>query len=113
MQKSATYFAVFEPCPDGFGVYFPDLPGCTSMSDTFAGAMQGAQEALGLHLWGLADEGESIPVPTEPPFANVGAGCILAAVTVYPDLVRQDAAGFLTPPSAAPGTGAPCSPCHS
>ncbi|MDR0928128.1 MAG: type II toxin-antitoxin system HicB family antitoxin [Oscillospiraceae bacterium] len=86
MQKSATYFAVFEPCADGYGVYFPDLPGCTSLGEPFAAAMEGAKEALGLHLWGLTDDKEPIPAPTEPPFAEAGEGCVIAAVTVYPEL---------------------------
>jgi predicted RNase H-like HicB family nuclease len=89
---------VFEPCADGFGVYFPDLPYCTIMGDGFGAAMQNAQEALGLHLWGMLDDEEAIPAPTEPPFADAGAGCIIAAVK---------------PPSAPPGTGAFCSGDHS
>ncbi len=90
MQKSATYFAVFEPCADGYGVYFPDLPGCASMGDDFTTAMKGAQEALGLHLWGMEDDHEEIPAPSAPPFEDVPSGSLLGAVTVYPDLVRQE-----------------------
>ncbi len=89
MEKIATYFAVFEPCADGFGVFFPDLPGCISMGEDFARAQQNAQEALGLHLWGMADDGEALPAPSFPPFADMPQGAVVAAVTVYPDLVEQ------------------------
>lgn len=90
MQKTVTYFAVFEPCADGFGVFFPDLPGCTSMGETFEKALSGAQEALGLHLWGMEEDGDEIPAPRVPPFADVPDAGIVVAVTVYPDLVRRE-----------------------
>lgn len=89
-MKKAMYFAVFEPCDAGFGVYFPDLPGCTSMGNTFEEAMDGAQEALGLHLWGMEDDGDDIPTPGAPPFEDVPSGAVLAAVTVFPDMVRNE-----------------------
>lgn len=90
MLKTATYFAVFEKGIENFGVWFPDLPGCISMGEDFAEAMQNAQEALGLHLWGLEEDGNPIPEATYPPFDDVPEGAVLAAVTVYPDLVRQE-----------------------
>lgn len=48
----------------GFSVFFPDLPGCTSGGDTIDEAARNAQEALGLHLWGMMEYGEEIPTPT-------------------------------------------------
>lgn len=90
MQRVTTYFAVFEPGDGCYGVYFPDLPGCVSMGDDFQGAMAGAQEALGLHLWGMEEDGDPIPEPSVPPFEDAPQGAIIAAVTVYPDLVRME-----------------------
>ena len=29
-MRSLTYLAIFEPSADGYGVFFPDLPGCIS-----------------------------------------------------------------------------------
>lgn len=89
-MKKVTYFAVLEPCASGYGVYFPDLPGCTSMGDTFNDAMQSAQEALGLHLWGMEDDGDAIPAPSAPPFLDAPAGAVTAPVSIYPDLVRNE-----------------------
>ena len=89
-MKKATYFAVFEPCGSGFGVYFPDLLGCTSMGESFEEAMTNAQEALGLHLWGMEDDGDVIPEATNPPFEDAPLGSVVAAVTVFPDLVRNE-----------------------
>jgi predicted RNase H-like HicB family nuclease len=36
----------------GYGVYFPDLPGCVSAGDTIEEAARNAEEALSLHLRG-------------------------------------------------------------
>lgn len=89
-MKKVTYFAVFEGAKDGFGIYFPDLPGCISMGDTFDDAMANAEEALGLHLWGMAEDNESIPEPSLPPFDDMPADSVVCAVTVFPDLVRNE-----------------------
>ena len=50
-MHNLTYLAVFEPSGDGYGVYFPDLPGCISWGDSFPTAKTAAQEALALHLY--------------------------------------------------------------
>ena len=89
-MRKTTFFAVFEGDADGFGVYFPDLPGCTSAGETFEDAMVNAQEALGLHLWGMEDDHEEIPAPSMPPFGDMPEGAVVAAVTVFPDLVRNE-----------------------
>ncbi len=51
-MKGTTYFAVFEPGESGYGVYFPDLPGCITVGKNIEDAEKMAEEALGLHLWG-------------------------------------------------------------
>jgi len=88
--KKLTYFAVLEPCEAGYGVYFPDLPGCVSMGDTYDQAIRNANEALGLHLWGMEDDHADISAPSAPPFLDVPAGSIMAAISVYPELVRHE-----------------------
>jgi predicted RNase H-like HicB family nuclease len=58
-------FPVVLHTDDGvhYGVTVPDLPGCFSAGDTFDGALESACEAIGLHLEGMAEDGEEIPVP--------------------------------------------------
>jgi predicted RNase H-like HicB family nuclease len=51
---------------DGYGVVFPDLPGCTSSGDTGQEACERAFEALALHIEGMIEEG--IPLPEPSPF---------------------------------------------
>lgn len=47
-----------------FGVSFPDLPGVITAGTTLDDARAMAQEALALHLEGLAEDGEAIPEPS-------------------------------------------------
>jgi len=51
---------------DGYGVVFPDLPGCVSSGDTVQQAAQMAAEALALHLEGMIEDGDPIPEPSAP-----------------------------------------------
>jgi len=48
----------------GFGVFFPDLPGCVSAGDTIEMAARSAEEALSLHLRGIIEDGDPLPDPT-------------------------------------------------
>ena len=47
----------------GFGVSFPDFPGCVSVGDTVDEAVHHGSEALAFHIEGLLDAGEVIPEP--------------------------------------------------
>jgi predicted RNase H-like HicB family nuclease len=59
-----TYAAAFEPAAEGgFGISFPDLPGCVSFGEDLDACMRQAHEALTLHLEGMAEDGEAFPDP--------------------------------------------------
>ena len=47
----------------GFGVSFPDFPGCVSVGDTVDDAVRRGSEALAFHVEGLSDDGDPIPPP--------------------------------------------------
>ena len=49
---------------NGYGVVFPDLPGCTSSGDTVEQAYENAFEALALHIDGMVEEGAALPAPS-------------------------------------------------
>ncbi|QTH19736.1 type II toxin-antitoxin system HicB family antitoxin [Rhizorhabdus wittichii] len=59
------YPAIIERAPDGYGVFFPDLPGCTSGGRTVQEAARMAEEALDGHLLVTAQHGETLPEPSE------------------------------------------------
>ena len=58
------YPVVIHKDPDSdYGVTVPDLPGCFSAGVTMDEALVSAVEAIELHLEGLLEEGESLPLP--------------------------------------------------
>lgn len=59
------YPAVIERGRRGYGVFFPDLPGCTSAGDTVNEAALNAEEALAGHLLVSEQYGDEIPEPSE------------------------------------------------
>jgi len=61
----ATYIALMRKDPDrNFGVDFPDFPGCVTAAATMQDARRAAVEALALHVAGMVEDGEVIPVPS-------------------------------------------------
>jgi predicted RNase H-like HicB family nuclease len=59
------YAAVMEQTDaGGFGVWFPDFPGCVSHAEDALTAAQGARKALSRRLETMAEGGEPIPQPT-------------------------------------------------
>lgn len=91
-MEKVTYLAVFEPSNDGYGVYFPDLPGCISFGSTFEEAQREAVDALGLHLYGMEKDGDQIPAPSKNPVIDPDTepGHLVAPVTVFPSIVRNE-----------------------
>lgn len=59
------YPAIVERAGKGFGVFFPDLPGCTSGGATLQEAAENAEEALAGHLIVTAEHGEPLPEPSD------------------------------------------------
>ena len=47
----------------GYGVSFPDFPGCVAVGETIDAAVRHGCEALSLHVEGLSEDGDSIPPP--------------------------------------------------
>ena len=59
------YAAVMEQTDaGGFGVWFPDFPGCISHAEDALTAAQGARKALARRLEAMAQNGEPAPQPT-------------------------------------------------
>jgi predicted RNase H-like HicB family nuclease len=89
--RELKYFAVFEPSNDGgYGVYFPDLPGCASYGKTYAEAEEMAKEALSLHIYGMEKDDEPIPAPKDRAKLEIdgetATGYVVSPIKVYPFL---------------------------
>ncbi|CAK0776787.1 antitoxin HicB [Gammaproteobacteria bacterium] len=83
------YPAIIERGISGYGVIFPDLPGCTSAGDTIEDAAFSSQEAASLHVGGLLEDGEDLPNPT--PLDNIARDSEIDEVARI--LVRVDLPG--------------------
>lgn len=60
----ASYIGIIHKDADSeFGVSFPDFPGCTTAGQTLDEAGSMAEEALALHVAGMVEDGDSIPLP--------------------------------------------------
>ncbi|MDE2788226.1 MAG: type II toxin-antitoxin system HicB family antitoxin [Chloroflexota bacterium] len=60
-----TYIALVEKDPGSdYGVWFTDLPGCITAGSTFEEACEMAREVLMLHLEGMSEGDEEIPLPS-------------------------------------------------
>ena len=47
----------------GYGISFPDFPGCVAVAETADAVVRRGREALAFHVEGLSEDGESIPPP--------------------------------------------------
>lgn len=57
------YIAIIEDAGPDFavGVWFPDLPGCTSAGDDIDEALRNAPEALALYAESFVEDGKPLP----------------------------------------------------
>jgi predicted RNase H-like HicB family nuclease/post-segregation antitoxin (ccd killing protein) len=55
----------FDESTGRYYVLWPDLPGCTTTGDTQEEAVKNAHEAMALHLYGMEDDGDKIPPPSQ------------------------------------------------
>jgi predicted RNase H-like HicB family nuclease len=57
------YVVVVDGKPGAYGMWVPDMPGCTSMGDTLADLLTNSQEALQLWAEDAIESGEALPKP--------------------------------------------------
>ena len=76
----------------GFGVSFPDFPGCVTQGKTLDDALRLAREAPAFHVEGIVQDGEILPEPllpeqieADPAFAGRRDGATLAYVPLISD----------------------------
>lgn len=69
LKDRYSFVALLTYEDDGISIDFPDLPGCRPCADTTDEALKNAKEALGLHLWGMEQDG--IPIPAASPITTL------------------------------------------
>lgn len=58
------YPAIIHEEDGGYWIEFPDLKGCQTQGDTMGELMEMAEEALGLYLVSLEEDGQTVPAPS-------------------------------------------------
>lgn len=82
--------AVFRPEKvGGCSVEFPDLPGCVTEGDTLEQAVAMARDAMGLYLYSLEEDGETIPTASAPAAIHTEPGQFVSLVDVDMLAYRQ------------------------
>lgn len=83
------YPAFFYKEEYGIAVEFPDLPGCLPCADTMEEAVHNAREAMGLHLYGMEQDNDPIPVPTPIEQLHPEDGGVVVMVDVFMPVIRD------------------------
>ena len=81
--------AFFYYDEDGISIEFPDLPGCLPCAQSTEEAFHNAKEALGLHLYGMEQDGEPIPEPSAVTELHPEEGAVLTMIDVFMPVVRD------------------------
>ncbi len=62
----ANYIAIVHKDHNSdFGISFPDFPGCVTAGNNIDEAKDMAQDAIALHVNGMIEDGERLPVPSK------------------------------------------------
>lgn len=89
LKRSYSFPAIFEYDEDGISVSFPDLPGVFTCGDDEEEAYGNAKEALGLHLFGMEQDLDPIPVPLKVRELSLEANQAAVIVNVFMPLIRD------------------------
>lgn len=57
------YLVVIQKAKNNYAAYSPDVQGCVATGDTVEETLKNMQEALEMHLEGLAEMGDDLPIP--------------------------------------------------
>lgn len=89
MKSNFIYPAFFYFDDDGISIEFPDLPGCLPCAHSQDEAFRNAKEALGLHLYGMEQDGDPIPEPTPVNQLVPDEGGVVVMVDVFMPAFRE------------------------
>lgn len=88
------YFpAIFDPGTEneeGFTITFPDLLGCITEGSDMDEAVYMAKDALAGFLYGMEEDGEEIPDPSNPSSIELPKGAFISMIEVRTDYIRDE-----------------------
>ena len=76
-----TYPVLIDGEPGGYGVVFPDLPGCVAMGTTMEESLGNAEESLRDWIESMESHGQVVPKPSNPQSIYVPDGSSLESVS--------------------------------
>lgn len=89
LKERYIYPAVFDYADDGISIEFPDLPGCLPCAFSNEEALHNAREALGLHLYGMEQDNDPIPEPSDILAVKHEANQAVVLIDAYMPAVRD------------------------
>lgn len=91
MKDRYSYVAIFDYAEDGINIEFPDLEGCYPCADKDDTdmALKNAREALGLHIWGMEQDGEPLPAPSLITDIKLAKNQIPVLIEVFMPPIRE------------------------
>ncbi len=68
------FLVIIEQGENSYGAYSPDLPGCVAVGGTKEEAEKNMREAIEMHIQGMIEDNEPIPVShTIAEYVNISA----------------------------------------
>lgn len=91
LKDRYSYVALFSYDSDGICIEFPDLPGCCPCADKDDTdmALKNAKEALGLHLWGMEQDGDDIPTASPITSLSLEPNQVPVLIEVFMPPIRE------------------------
>ena len=90
MKDRYVFPAILTYEDKGISIEFPDLPGCLPCAESTEEAIKNAKEALELHLFGMEEDDEPIPEPTDIRKIKLIKDQTVILVDVWMTLVREE-----------------------
>jgi len=84
-----SYIAVVSFDDDGISIDFPDLEGCFTCAKNEKEIYKAAREVLGLHMWSMEKDNESIPDPSSIKAIKLEANETTMLIEVFMPPVRD------------------------
>jgi len=73
------YTIIIHPAEEGgFWVEVPTLPGCFSQGESIEGVMTNIKEAIELHIEGLVEEHEPVPIENDLIVSRININPVIA-----------------------------------
>jgi predicted RNase H-like HicB family nuclease len=57
------FLVIIEEGSQSYGAYSPDLPGCVAVGDTEEEVKENMRQAIAMHVQGMMEDNEAVPVP--------------------------------------------------